>query len=187
VSRDKSWHFFNIKNRVKNAQLWNTDKCSDAQCYGAVPGWGLNRSNPRSLFETDTGCLFGVSAGRPHTGFNYFSTHLQALSLFTLVVLVNIAESNLILHAPQHSDLYQFVLWAFGKVVRAWQCFFPRAVTWLPRLGTTICRVLYFIVKSVYYLQKTVFYNKKRKCPSLGLFQTFAMTDKAASGGDISP
>jgi hypothetical protein len=56
------------------------------------------------LFETDTDCLFGVSARRPHTGFNYFSTRPQALSLFILVVLVNIAESNLILHAPQQHE-----------------------------------------------------------------------------------
>jgi hypothetical protein len=58
------------------------------------------------LFETDTGCLFGVSARRPHPGFNYFSTRPQAFFLFILAVLVIIAESNLILHAPQHYSEY---------------------------------------------------------------------------------
>jgi hypothetical protein len=55
------------------------------------------------FFETDTDCLFGVSARRPHAGFDYVSTRPQALSLslFILVVLVIIAESNPILHAPQ--------------------------------------------------------------------------------------
>jgi hypothetical protein len=59
------------------------------------------------LFETDTDCLFGVSARRPHPGFNYFSTGApRAFFLFILVVLVIIAESNLILHAPQHYNEY---------------------------------------------------------------------------------
>jgi hypothetical protein len=53
------------------------------------------------FFETDTDCLFRVSACRPHAGFDYISTRPQALSLFILVVLVIIAESNPILHAPQ--------------------------------------------------------------------------------------
>jgi hypothetical protein len=53
------------------------------------------------LFETDTDYLFRVSARRPHPGFNYFSTRPQAFFLFILVVFVIIAESNLILHAPQ--------------------------------------------------------------------------------------
>jgi hypothetical protein len=53
------------------------------------------------FFETDTDCLFGVSSRRPHAGFDYVSTRPQSLSLFILVVLVIIAESNPILHAPQ--------------------------------------------------------------------------------------
>jgi hypothetical protein len=55
------------------------------------------------FFETDTDYLFGVSARRPHAGFDYLSTRPQALSLFILVVLVIIAESNPILHAPQQT------------------------------------------------------------------------------------
>jgi hypothetical protein len=53
------------------------------------------------FFETDTDCLFRVSARMPHAEFDYVSTRPQALALFILVVLVNIAESNLLLHAPQ--------------------------------------------------------------------------------------
>jgi hypothetical protein len=50
-------------------------------------------------------------------GFNYFPTRPQALSLFILVVLVNIAESNLILHAPQ--QLLQTKM--FPKVINKMQ------------------------------------------------------------------
>jgi hypothetical protein len=51
-------------------------------------------------------------------------------------------------NAPMHSNLYQFVLWAFGKVVRAWQCFFPCShVTAKTRNN---------------YMPRFVFYRKKR-------------------------
>jgi hypothetical protein len=63
-------------------------------------GPGLRAESPEfaQFFETDTDCLFGVSARRPGAGFDYISTRPQplslSLSLFILVVLVIIAESN---------------------------------------------------------------------------------------------
>jgi hypothetical protein len=85
----------------------------DLMCCDAVPGLGLNRANPHSCSKLTSDCLFGVSARRPHAGFDCFSTRLQALSLFILVVLVLIAESNLILHAPQHYNSLAYIkIWS---------------------------------------------------------------------------
>jgi hypothetical protein len=44
---------------------------------------GLRAEPPEfaQFFETDTDCLFGVSARRPHAGFDYLSTRPQSLSL----------------------------------------------------------------------------------------------------------
>jgi hypothetical protein len=55
-------------------------RCNVGRCCGAVPGL---RAGSFEFFETDTDCLFGVSARRPHAGFDYFSTRPQALSLHT--------------------------------------------------------------------------------------------------------
>jgi hypothetical protein len=54
------------------------------------------------FFKSDTDCLFGVSARAPRAGFDCFSTRPWYVPFFILVVFVIIAESNLILHAPQH-------------------------------------------------------------------------------------
>jgi hypothetical protein len=71
---------------------------------------GLRAESPEfaQFFETDIDCLFGVSARRRHAGFDYISARPKSLSLslFILVILIIIAESNLILHAPQHYNEY---------------------------------------------------------------------------------
>jgi hypothetical protein len=67
------------------------------------PGLRAESLEFAQFFETDIDCLFGVSGRRSHAGFDYISARPKSLSLslFILVVLVVIAESNLILHAPQ--------------------------------------------------------------------------------------
>jgi hypothetical protein len=99
-------------------------------CYGrggrrTTSGWLWRRPGLRAeslefaqFFETDTDCLFRVSARRPHAGFNYISTRPQSLSLslFILVVLIIITESNLILHAPQQGALINKIIYTTLKV-----------------------------------------------------------------------
>jgi hypothetical protein len=70
------------------------------------PGWGLNRSNPRSCLKLTLIAYLGLApAGR--TQALIISRRAPRLSsFFILVILVIIAESNLILHAPQHYNEY---------------------------------------------------------------------------------
>jgi hypothetical protein len=74
-------------------------------------------------------------------------------------------------NAPMHSNLYQFVLGAFGKIVRAWRCFFPLSHVTAKTRNNYMPRFVFYRKKRLLFPKKPYVSYKKRKCPALTVLQ----------------